>query len=142
MTAHEDEIITKAYDGRLMRRLLAYLGPHRRWALAALGAIVAGSLVQLAQPYLVKVAIDDYIAAGDLPGMTVIAGLFLLVLAGAFACEYAQTWLMQLMGQRIMFDIRLQVYGHLQRVSMSYYDRHPACTALKVLPKHNFFCEI
>ena len=125
MTVHEDEILTKSYDGRLMRRLLAYLKPHRRWALAALAAIVAGSLVQLAQPYLVKVAIDDYIAVGDLSGMTLIAGLFLVVLVAAFACEYAQTWLMQMMGQRIMFDIRMQVYGHLQRVSMSYYDRHP-----------------
>jgi len=125
MTVHEDEILTKSYDGRLMRRLLAYLKPHRRWALAALAAIVAGSLVQLAQPYLVKVAIDDYIAVGDLSGMTLIAGLFLAVLVAAFACEYAQTWLMQMMGQRIMFDIRMQVYGHLQRVSMSYFDRHP-----------------
>ena len=125
MTVHEDEILTKSYDGRLMRRLLAYLKPHRRWALAALAAIVAGSLVQLAQPYLVKVAIDDYIAVGDLSGMTLIAGLFLVVLVAAFACEYAQTWLMQMMGQRIMFDIRMQVYGHLQRVSMSYFDRHP-----------------
>jgi ATP-binding cassette subfamily B protein len=125
MTVHEDEILTKSYDGRLMRRLLAYLKPHRRWALAALAAIVAGSLVQLAQPYLVKVAIDDYITVGDLSGMTLIAGLFLVVLVAAFACEYAQTWLMQMMGQRIMFDIRMQVYGHLQRVSMSYFDRHP-----------------
>lgn len=125
MTNHDDEILTRSYDSRLMRRLLEYLGPYRALASAALAAIMAGSLVQLAQPYLVKVAIDDYIAAGDVAGMTAVAGVFFLVLAAAFACEYAQTWLMQMMGQRIMFDIRMQVYGHLQRVSLRYFDRHP-----------------
>jgi ATP-binding cassette subfamily B protein len=122
---HEEEVLGKAYDGRLMRRLLGYLRPYHRYAAAALVAIVANSVLQLAQPWLTKLAIDRYIATGDLAGVGRIAMLYLVVLAGSFALEFAQTWLMQMTGQRIMFDMRMQIYGHLQRLSLSYYDRHP-----------------
>ena len=122
---HEEEVLGKAYDGRLMRRLLGYLRPYGHYAGAALVAIVAGSVLQLAQPWLTKIAIDRYIATGDLAGVGRIALLFLVVLLGSFALEFAQTWLMQMTGQRIMFDMRMQIYGHLQRLSLSYYDRHP-----------------
>jgi ATP-binding cassette, subfamily B, multidrug efflux pump len=76
----------------------------------ALGAIVGYSALQLAQPYLTKVAIDRYIAAGTSRAWTDRA-LFLAVLVGAFVLEYAQTWLMQMTGQRIMYDLRMQIYG-------------------------------
>jgi len=125
VSIHDEEVLGKAYDGRLMRRLLGYLRPYWRHAAVALVAILLGSVLQLAQPWLTKLAIDRYIPAGDLGGMARIALLFLAVLVAAFALEFAQTWLMQMTGQRIMRDMRLQLYEHLQRLSLSYYDRNP-----------------
>ncbi len=121
----EDEVIGKAYDGRLMRRLLAYLRPYRALATFALAAIIAGSILQLAPPYLMKIAIDRNIAGGHLAGLNRIAVLFLLVILGSFAFEYTQTYLTQTIGQRIMFDMRMQIYEHLQRLDLRFYDRNP-----------------
>jgi len=123
--AHEEEVLGKAYDSRLMKRLLTYLWPYKGYAIAALAFIIANALLQLAQPYLTKLAIDRYIKAGDLQGVSRIALLFIFVLVGGFICEFAETWLMQMIGQRIMFDMRTQIYEHLQRLSLSYYDRNP-----------------
>ena len=123
--ASEEEVLGKAYDGRLMRRLLGYLRPYRRLVSAALGALIGGSVVALAQPYLMKIAIDRYIANHDLAGLNLVALLYLGVLLGAFVFEFLQTYILQYVGQRIMFDMRMQIYGHLQRVDVRYYDRHP-----------------
>src|SRR6266536_1321562 len=98
----DDEILGKAYDARLMRRLLTYLRPYWPQVAAALAALLAGAAAQLAQPYLVKLAIDQYIANGRLTGLDRLAALYFVVLIGAFAAEYIQTWTMQLTGQRIM----------------------------------------
>jgi ATP-binding cassette subfamily B protein len=125
VSIHEEDVLGKAYDGRLMRRLLGYLRPYWRQAAVALVAIVAGSVLQLAQPWLTKLVIDRYIPAGDLAGVTRTALIFAGVLLAAFGLEFAQTWLMQMTGQRIMRDMRLQIYGHLQRLSLAYYDRNP-----------------
>ena len=125
MSAHEEEVLGKAYDAGLMRRLMAYLRPYWLQVLIALGAIVGASLLQLAQPYLMKVAIDDHIAQGSMEGLDRLAILFLAVLAGGFALEYLQTWVLQNTGQRIMFDMRMQIYRHLQRIDVQYYDRNP-----------------
>jgi ATP-binding cassette subfamily B protein len=125
MAAHEEEVLGKAYDSRLMRRLLSYLWPYKWQALTALGAIIANSALQLAPPYLTKLAIDDHIAVGRLEGLGTIAALFLGALAGSFAMDYLQTWLMQMTGQRIMFDLRMQIYGRLQQLDLRFYDRNP-----------------
>ena len=125
MSVHEPELLGKAYDARLMRRLLGYLRPHLRAVGVALAAIAAGSVLQLAQPWLTKVAIDDHIVAGDMDGLDRIALAFLLVLVGSFVLEYVQTWTMQMMGQRIMFDLRMEIYRHLQRLDLRFYDRSP-----------------
>ena len=122
---HEDEVLGKAYDARLMRRLMGYLRPYTWQAVGALAAIIANSFLQLGQPYLTKLAIDQYIAQGDLSGLDWIALAFLWILVGSFALEYAQTYTMQLVGQRIMYDLRLQIFSHLQRLSIPYFDRHP-----------------
>ncbi|OFW31409.1 MAG: antibiotic ABC transporter ATP-binding protein [Acidobacteria bacterium RIFCSPLOWO2_12_FULL_65_11] len=84
-----------------------------------------GGAAQLAQPYLFKVAIDRYIATGQLAGLEDLAALYLGIVVVAFAAEYAQMWLLQLTGQRIMFDLRMAIYGHLQRLDVRYYDRNP-----------------
>ena len=126
MTGHDDDIIVgKAYDAGLMRRLMGYLRPYWVAVLVALAAIVCASMLQLAQPYLMKLAIDRYIATSDVAGMDRIALLFLGILLGSFALEFVQTYVLQHTGQRIMFDLRAQIYGHLQRLDVSYYDRNP-----------------
>ncbi len=126
MAAHqEEEVLGKAYDARLMRRLLRYLLPYWPQVLLALTAIVGASMLQLAQPYLMKIAIDDHIAVGSMDGLERIALAFLAVLVGSFLLEYLQTWTLQNTGQRIMFDMRMQIYRHLQRIDVQYYDRNP-----------------
>ena len=125
MALADEELLGKAYDARLMRRLLGYLRPYTAHVVTAFFAIVAGSALQLVQPYLIKLAIDRYIAAGDLSGLNRMALAFLAILLGSFACEYVQTFAMQLTGQRIMFDLRMQIYRHLQRLDIQFYDRNP-----------------
>jgi ATP-binding cassette, subfamily B, multidrug efflux pump len=125
LTVHDEEVLGKAYDAALMRRLLRYLRPYRRHVAIALAAIISGSVLQLAQPYLMKVAIDRYIASGDLGGLNRIALAFLFILVSAFGLEYLQTWVLQMTGQRIMFDMRMEIYRHLQRLDLRFYDRNP-----------------
>jgi len=121
----EEDVVGKAYDSRLMRRLLRYLRPHRGHALLALVAIISGSVLQLAQPYLMKVAIDRYIPARDLAGMNLVAIAYLAIIIASFCLDFSQTWLLQNTGQRIMFDMRAEIYAHLQRLDLRYYDRNP-----------------
>ena len=125
MVHHDDDIAGKAYDARLMRRLLGYLRPYRLHASLALAAIIANSMLQLAQPYLMKLAIDRFIPARDLDGVNRIALWYLLILMAAFCLEFSQTWLLQTTGQRIMFDMRTQIYRYLQRLDLRFYDRNP-----------------
>lgn len=122
---HEDEVLGKAYDARLMRRLLTYLRPYRTQVVLAVAAIIAHSLLELAPPYLTKLVIDEYIPARDLSSLAVVAVLFLLTLAGSFAFEYLQTSTMQMIGQRIMFDLRVQILNRLQQLDVRFYDRNP-----------------
>src|SRR3954468_13955295 len=121
----DDDILGKAYDARLMRRLLAYLRPYWRAVAFAFVAILVGAAAALAQPYLMKVAIDRYIAARQLEGLDQLAVVYVVILLVAFAAEYLQTWTMQLTGQRIMFDMRMAIYGHLQKLDLRYYDHNP-----------------
>ncbi len=125
MSFHEEEVLGKAYDAVLMRRLLQYLRPYKGHAAIALTAIICGSVLQLAQPYIMKLAIDRYIGQRDLAGLDRMAMFYFAVLIGSFVCEYIQTWMLQTTGQRIMFDMRMQVYGHLQRLDLQFYDRNP-----------------
>ncbi|MBI3050419.1 MAG: ABC transporter ATP-binding protein [Acidobacteria bacterium] len=125
MSIHEEDVVGKAYDARLMRRLLTYLHPYRPQVAFALGAILAHSLLELVPPYLTKVVIDNFIPAGDLSGLGLVAVVFLLTLCGSFVFEYLQTSTMQTIGQRIMFDLRMQIHGRLNRLDLRFYDRNP-----------------
>jgi ATP-binding cassette subfamily B multidrug efflux pump len=125
MSQNDDEILGKAYDAQLMRRLLVYLRPYWRAVLVAFVAITSGAVAALAQPYLMKVAIDNHIAERRLEGLDRLAAIYVGVLLFAFGAEYLQTWTMQLTGQRIMFDMRMTIYRHLQRLDLKYYDRNP-----------------
>jgi len=125
VSTHDDDLLGKAYDARLMRRLMTYLLPYWRQVALALAAIVIGAGAALAQPYLVKVAIDEHIAKRSFAGLDRLAVIYVGVLLAAFVAEYLQTWTLQMTGQRIMFDLRMAVYGHLQRLDIRYYDRNP-----------------
>jgi ATP-binding cassette subfamily B multidrug efflux pump len=91
----------------------------------AVATIIGHSALQLAPPYLTKVVIDTHIPARDLSGLGLVAALYLMTLVGSFVFEYMQTWTMQVTGQRIMFDLRMQVFSHLQRLDLRFYDRNP-----------------
>ena len=99
-TVHDDEILGKAYDARLMRRLLGYLRPYRASVAVAFAAILVGAGASLTQPYLVRIAIDDHIAQGTLAGLGWLALSFFALLMIAFVAEYVQTWTMLMTGQR------------------------------------------
>jgi len=122
---HEDEVLGKAYDRRLMARVWPYARPYRRW-LGITGLIFpAVALVELAQPYLLKVGIDDYILKGDWVGLWGVAGLFLLVLALQYVLRYWEEYLLNLTGQRVMHDLRQACFTHVQRLSARFFDRNP-----------------
>jgi ATP-binding cassette subfamily B protein len=121
----DDILPARTYDARLMRRLLVYLRPHVAAIALAGAAILVSSLVDLAQPWLTQQAIDKYIAAGDAPGLARMAVFFLALIVVGFLAEYGQTFILQTTGQRIMHRMRAEVYAHLQRLELRYYDRHP-----------------
>ena len=122
---NDDDALGKAYDARLMRRLLSFMRPHRVAIGWTLVAIVGLSVLQLAPPYLTKVAIDTHIITGELDGLGSLALLFLGVLLLSYVLEYAQTYTLQVTGQRIIFDLRMRIQEHLQRLDVAFYDRNP-----------------
>jgi ATP-binding cassette subfamily B protein len=121
----DDQVLGKAYDARLMRRLLSYIRPYRRSAALALFYIVAGSGLSVLPPYLTKVAIDGYIRRGDLSGLNLIAALYVLTLLAVFWLSYGQAWVMNIMGQKIMYDLRMEIFRHLQRLDVAFFDKNP-----------------
>ena len=128
----EDPILGRAYDARLVRRLLAYVGPYRITVAASIGLLLIASLADLAGPTLYRVGIDRYIvpagarsAGTDFRGLAGLAAVYLAVLALGFAARWAQSYLMQAVGQRVMADLRAQMIAHLQRLSMSFFARTP-----------------
>jgi ATP-binding cassette subfamily B protein len=136
----EEEVLAKAYDARLMRRLLKYLWPYRSLIAGALAFLILNSVLQVAGPLLTKIAIDRYLApnpqrirtpidpflsADPLTGITQISLLYLAALLGIFLFEFAQMYIMQYIGQKAMFDLRRQLMTHLQNLDIAFYDRNP-----------------
>ncbi|MFL6200241.1 MAG: ABC transporter ATP-binding protein [Thermoanaerobaculia bacterium] len=149
---HEEEALGKAYDARLMKRLLGYLRPYRGMTAAAVALIFCSSALQLVGPLAFAVSLDLFIRPGGDPGklsgvsawvrdallargiepasvavqgLNVVAVIYLVALVLTFLVLYAEGYVMQLMGQYIMNDMRRQIFGHLQRLPISYYDRNP-----------------
>jgi ATP-binding cassette, subfamily B, multidrug efflux pump len=123
---HEDDIAGKAYDRLLMGRFVGYLRPHLRsicYVLLLLPPIAGAKLVQ---PYIVKLAIDNHIVTGNLNGLPGLALLFLALIFGESLLIYAEVYLLQRVGQQVMFTIREQLFTHLQKLSLSFFDRTPA----------------
>lgn len=123
--AGDAEVLGKAYDARLMRRLLAFMRPYRVAMAVAFLSIVGFSVLQLVPPYLTKIAIDDHIATGELRGLDGLALLLLGVLVVSYLFEFVQTYILQITGQRIIFDLRMHIEAHLQRLDVAFYDRNP-----------------
>jgi len=121
----DDEILGKAYDARLMRRLWAFTRPHIGLVLATCALFPVLTLLELTQPYLVKIAIDEHILRGDWAGLGGVAGLFLLVLLVLYVLRAAQAYLTQLTGQRVIGDLRAALFAHLQRQDAKFFDRSP-----------------
>jgi ATP-binding cassette subfamily B multidrug efflux pump len=121
----EDEILGKAYDARLMRRILKYLKPYWRLLLLSLFFLALYSGTQLLGPYMTKVAIDQYIANQDLHGLSLIAWLYLGNVLLGFFFLFIQTYTMEYTGQRAMHDLRTEIFTHLQRQDLAYFDRNP-----------------
>jgi ATP-binding cassette, subfamily B, multidrug efflux pump len=122
---HEEEALGKAYDAQLMRRLLDYLQPYRWKVVLGVAILLVVAALELLGPYLTKVALDDAIPDGDLPLLGRLAMAYLAAMLVSFGLEYAQQILTTWLGQRIMFDLRRQIFGHLQRQSLRYFDRNP-----------------
>jgi len=135
----EEEVLGKAYDSRLMRRLLTYLRPYKVQTTIALGAIVLKALAEALGPLLVKVEVDKYLiqphkSAGFLDrflspspytGIAQIGGVYAGIIALSFVLEFAQTYFMQWTGQKVMFDLRSQIFRHLQHMHVGFYDKNP-----------------
>lgn len=136
---HEEDVLGKAYDSRLMKRLLRYLRPYTWQVTVALGAIVLKATADVLGPYLTKIAIDKYLARTPgatsafwkwlspepLVGIAQIAGLYVGLLVLGFFLDFLQTYFMQWTGQKVMFDLRSQIFRHLQRMHIGFYDKNP-----------------
>lgn len=122
---HEDEIIGAAYDARLMRRLLGYVRPYRAAVVLAVVLLLLTSAASLVGPYIVRIAIDDHITPGRLEGLGVVILAYLVALTAAFVLRYAQTYMMARVGQHAMYDLRMELLTHLQRLSVGFYTRQP-----------------
>ncbi len=139
MAIQEEEVLGKAYDARLMKRLLTYLHSYRWQVAVALVAIVLKAGADVLGPYLTKVAIDKYLASHTeahslldrwlsprpLTGIAQITGMYIGLLLASFLFEFTQTYIMQWAGQKVMFDLRSQIFRHLQRLHISFYDKNP-----------------
>ena len=121
----EEEVLGKPYDAALMRRLLGYLRPYALPVAGAVLMLLGLALLQLASPYLTRVAIDRAIPAGDLGLVRALALAFLAANALEFGLEYGQTLLTASIGQRVMVDLRLAIFGKLQRLGVAFFDRNP-----------------
>ncbi len=136
--AQDDDVVGKVYDGRLMRRLLTYLRPYKFQTAASALAILIRAFTDVSGPLLVKVAVDTYmspkpatswlsrqLSPNPMTGITQLAGLYLLALVISFALDFAQTYLMQWTGQKIMFDMRREIFRHIQTQDVGFFDRNP-----------------
>jgi ATP-binding cassette, subfamily B, multidrug efflux pump len=140
--AQEEEVLGKAYDSRLMARLLKYLRPYRWQVAIALASILLKSFADVLGPYLTKVAIDRYLAPKAAPtatssgiwswlspnaitGIAQIAAIYVGLLVFSFLLEFLQTYYMQWTGQKVMFDLRRQIFRHLQRLHVAFFDKNP-----------------
>jgi ATP-binding cassette subfamily B multidrug efflux pump len=120
-----DDVLGKALDRTLLRRIFAYVWPYKGALFAAVLLLPVGSALEIAQPFLLKKAIDDHIAVGRLAGLDRLGVLYLLALVGQYGASFGQTYLTQLVGQRAMNDLRLRLHQHVLALASAFFDRTP-----------------
>ena len=124
-THQDDQILGRAYDARLMRRLLRYLKPYRMIMALSLLLLTLYTGMQLLGPYITKIAIDRYITGRDLAGLNLMAWAYLGSVLLGFCFLFIQGYLTEYVGQRAMHDLRTQIFAHLQKQDLAYFDRNP-----------------
>ncbi len=122
---HEEEILGKAYDTRLMKRLLKSLKPYRMHVAIGILLSMLVSGLEAVRPYFTKIAVDENIAHGDKYGLLMTALMFFGVLVFRGVIQYLSAYLTQWIGQRTIFDLRMQIFEHLQKLSLKFYDKNP-----------------
>jgi ATP-binding cassette subfamily B protein len=125
MSGASDELPERGYDPALLRRLLRYLRPYGWPVAGAIVLLLLSAALALVGPELTRRVIDVAIPARDTGLLATLAGLYLGALVLEFFADYGQALITTLIGQRVMYDLRLAVFGHLQRLSIAYYDTHP-----------------
>ncbi len=121
----QEEVLGKAYDLRLIRRLWRFIVPYKRLFLLSLMLLPVQQAFGLAQPYLMKIGIDRYIANKDLWGLQSVMLLFLAALIGETVTVFAQYYFSMLVAQRCLADLRVAIFSHVQKLPTSYFDRNP-----------------
>ena len=121
----EEEALGKAYDARLMKRLLEYLRLYRWYVVLAVAVLMVASLLQVVGPWLTRIALDEAIPNGDAPLLAKLAGAYVAAIIGGVSLMYGQTVLTTWLGQRVMYDLRTEIFAKLQRLDLRFYDRNP-----------------
>jgi ATP-binding cassette subfamily B protein len=121
----EEEKLGAAYDSALMRRLLTYVKPYKKLFALCLGLIVVITACELALPYITKIAIDRFIRTSQIGGLHLLATLFVGILLVRFIFSFAQVYLLQLSGQKIMQDMRIQIFDHVLKLPVRFFDKNP-----------------
>lgn len=121
----DDEILGKAYDAQLMRRLIEYLRPYKWQVMLAIVLAVAVSGLEAVRPYFTKIAVDVYIANGDKEGLLWLTMAFFILLIVRGVVQYYNAYVTQKIGQHTIFDLRMELFRHLQRLSLKFYDKNP-----------------
>ncbi len=122
---HEEEKIGKTYDLRVVKRLLRYLGPYWKLVAIALTLTLFTNVLVSLQPYFTKVAVDDFIVPQQVDGIWLFAFAFFGLFLFRFIFSYIQEILLNMVGQRVMFDLRTEIFTKLQRQEVAYYDKYP-----------------
>lgn len=122
---HEEEVLGKAYDARLMRRLLHYVKPYRHLLILGITGSIIVSGFELTLPYIIKSTIDGPIARADFRGMLIMSLLYLGLLVGTFLVDYGKIYILNLLGQKAMRDLRMQVFEHVESLSLKFFDKNP-----------------
>src|SRR5574341_2185063 len=123
--AFQEEVLGKAYDLRLIRRLWQFILPYKRLFLISMLLLPLQQALGLAQPYLMKIGIDQYIAGKDLWGLQSVMLFFFGALIGETVTVFAHYYLSMLVAQRCLADLRVAIFAHVQKLPMSYFDRNP-----------------
>ncbi|RJP19287.1 MAG: ABC transporter ATP-binding protein [Candidatus Omnitrophota bacterium] len=129
--SQEDAVIGKAYDAKLMKRLLVYLLPYRKYIILAFLALLVFTAIDLfASIYLFKIVVDRFIQAGRAEGLSLLALLYLLLLVAGLIFNYVEFYLVNIMSQKSMYDLRLHLFRHLERMSLHFFNRRPVGSLL------------